>query len=140
MGVTVVPDVSAEQRGRGVAEPDRAVVASGVMLLDGSDPSFAWGNTAGTRQPGIVPGDRLPVLWRDDYVQNSNDSAWLSNPEAPLTGYPAIVSEEGVVQGGRTRMGIAQIEARLAGPHGRPRPTLHAATLPEHEPSNPRVF
>src|SRR3546814_12804696 len=60
----------------------------------------------------IVPGDRLPVLWRDDYVQNSNDSAWLSNPEAPLTGYPAIVSEEGVVQGGRTRMGIAQIEAR----------------------------
>src|SRR3546814_6738318 len=98
------------------------------MVLDGSDPSCAWGNTAGTRQPGIVPGDRLPVLWRDDYVQNSNDSAWLSNPEALLTGYPAIVSEEGVVQGGRTRMGIAQIEARLAGTDGRPGTTDRKST------------
>src|SRR3546814_5829574 len=61
MGVTVVPDVSAEQQARCVAEPYRALVASGVMVLDGSDPSCAWGNTAGTRQPGIVPGDRLPV-------------------------------------------------------------------------------
>src|SRR3546814_2947274 len=87
----------------------------------------------------IVPGDRLPVLWRDDYVQNSNDSAWLSNPEAPLTGYPAIVSEEGVVQGGRTRMGIAQIEARLAGTDGRPGTTFDAATLRDIALSN-RVF
>src|SRR3546814_6164739 len=83
----------------------------------------------------IVPGDRLPVLWRDDYVQNSNDSAWLSNPEAPLTGYPAIVSEEGVVQGGRTRMGIAQIEARLAGTDGRPGTTFDAATRSEEHTS-----
>src|SRR3546814_14578891 len=109
------------------------------MVLDGSDPSCAWGNTAGTRQPGIVPGDRLPVLWRDDYVQNSNDSAWLSNPEAPLTGYHAIVSEEGVVQGGCTRMGIAQIEARLAGTDGRPGTTFDAATLRDIALSN-RVF
>src|SRR3546814_17594334 len=96
------------------------------MVLDGSDPSCAWGNTAGTRQPGIVPGDRLPVLWRDDYVQNSNDSAWLSTPDAPLTGYPAIVSEEGIVQGGRPRMGIQPLEARLTGPCGRTGTSLPA--------------
>src|SRR3546814_7867112 len=39
MGVTVVPDVSAEQQARCVADPYRALVASGVMVLDGSDRS-----------------------------------------------------------------------------------------------------
>lgn len=139
MGVTVVPDVSAEKQARCVAERYRKLVASGVLVLDGSDPRCAWGDTAGTRQPGIVPGDRLPILWRDDYVQNSNDSAWLSNPKAPLTGFPEIVSAERMVQGGRTRMGIAQIEARLAGADGRPGTTFDAATLQDIAFSN-RVF
>ncbi|MDO9354529.1 MAG: penicillin acylase family protein, partial [Solirubrobacteraceae bacterium] len=56
---------------------------------------------------------------RDDYVQNSNDSAWFTNPAAPLTGYPSIVSADGHEQGGRTRIGLAQIQARLAGTDGR---------------------
>src|SRR3546814_13991251 len=56
MGVTVVPAVSAEQQARCVAEPYPPLVASGVMVLDGSDPSCEWGNTAGTRQPGIAHG------------------------------------------------------------------------------------
>ncbi len=139
LGVTVVPNVSAAKQARCVAEPYRALVAEGVMVLDGSDPACAWDEVPGLRQTGVVPGDRLPMLWRSDYVQNSNDSAWLSNAKAPLTGYPDIVSAADVAQGGRTRMGIAQIDARLAGADGRPGDRFDARSLHDIAFSN-RVF
>jgi acyl-homoserine-lactone acylase len=129
LGVTVVPNVSAAKQTSCVAEPYRALVAEGVMVLDGSDPACAWDEVPGLRQKGIVPGERLPVLWRSDYVQNSNDSAWLTNAKAPLTGYPDIVSGQDVVQGGRTRMGIEQIDARLAGTDGRSGDRFDAQSL-----------
>lgn len=34
---------------------------------------------------GRVPGHKAPRLVRDDFVQNSNNSYWLTNPKAPLT-------------------------------------------------------
>ncbi|PQM28186.1 acylase [Sphingopyxis lindanitolerans] len=139
LGVTVVPNISAEKQARCVAEPYRALVASGVMVLDGSDPACGWDQVSGLRQSGVVPGDRLPLLWRSDYVQNSNDSAWLTNARTPLTGYPEIVSAQDVAQGGRTRMGIEQIDARLAGTDGRPGKRFDARSLHDIAFSN-RVF
>lgn len=129
MGITVVPNVSAEKQARCVAEPYRDLVSTGVMVLNGSDPACNWDETAGIRQKDIVPGTHLPLQWRGDYVQNSNDSAWLTNAAAPLTGFPDIVSEQEILQGGRTRMGIAQINARLSGADGRPGSRFDAASL-----------
>lgn len=80
-------------------------------------------------QAGIMSGDRLPVLFRNDYVQNSNDSAWLSNPAEPMTGYPAVASEESYPQGGRTRIGLRQIGARLNGSDGLPGNRFDATNL-----------
>ena len=37
-------------------------------------------------RPGILGPARMPSLRRDDYVTNSNDSYWLSNPAQPLDG------------------------------------------------------
>jgi acyl-homoserine-lactone acylase len=53
-------------------------------------------------------------------VQNSNDSAWLTNPAQPLTGFPDIVSIAGTEQGGRTRYGLSMIRSRLAALDGLP--------------------
>lgn len=139
VGLTVVPNVSADKQARCVAEPYRALVAEGVMVLNGSDPACAWDEVSGLRQKGIVPGDRMPMLWRTDYVQNSNDSAWLTNMKAPLTGYPEIVSAQDVAQGGRTRIGIEQIDARLAGTDGRPGNRFDAQSLQDIAFDN-RVF
>ena len=62
----------------------------------------------------------LPILKRRDYVQNSNDSYWYTNPERPLTGFSPIIGTEGTELGLRTRYGLRTIAARLAGTDGLP--------------------
>ena len=37
----------------------------------------------------------MPHLLRSDYVTNSNDSYWLSNPTQPLEGFARIIGDEG---------------------------------------------
>lgn len=118
LDVTPVPNVSAEKQARCIAEPYRKLVAENLYVLSGSDPGCGWDVDPAAPQEGIVSGDRLPTLWRTDYVQNSNDSAWMTNPASPLTGFPQMVSKEGEEQSGRTRMAIGRIAARLAGKDG----------------------
>ena len=58
---------------------------------------------------------------RRDFVQNSNDSYWLANPDARLEGFPQIIgTDEGRPQSFRTRLGITQIRDRQAGTDGLP--------------------
>ena len=76
----------------------------GLMLLDGSDPVFAWQEEDGAREPGLVPFADNPQLLRDDYVFNANDNHWLTNPAAPLTGYAPLYGEERTPRTPRTRM------------------------------------
>ena len=87
--------------------------AVGLPVLDGSRAGCAWGTDPDALVPGIFGPHRLPVLHRADYVENSNDSAWLSNPRQPITGYPRIVGDIGTERDPRTRMGITEVEARL---------------------------
>ena len=49
-----------------------------------------------------------------------NDSYWLSNPNQPLTGYPAIFGPTGTPQSLRTRLGHTMALQRLAGTDGYP--------------------
>ena len=62
----------------------------------------------------------MPSLFRDDYVENSNDSYWLSNPNHPLEGFARIIGDERTERALRTRSGLAMIEERLAGTDGLP--------------------
>ncbi|MGP4028973.1 penicillin acylase family protein [Actinomadura sp. 3N407] len=81
--------------------------------MDGTRSSCAPGKAPGTVQPGILDPDRYPVLNRADYVTNSNDSYWLSNPEKPLTGYDRIIGDENATRSLRTRSGLVAVRDQL---------------------------
>ncbi|GAB7527627.1 acyl-homoserine lactone acylase PvdQ [Pseudomonas sp. 3A(2025)] len=106
MNVSVVPNVALSQLQSCVVP---ALQAHGLPGLDGSRSACDWQNAEGAVQPGIVPGTQLPVLLRKDFVQNSNDSAWLSNPAQPLTGFSPLVSREGSPLGLRARFALTQL-------------------------------
>lgn len=89
-----------------------------IATLDGTRPGCAPGNSPGAVAPGILPNEKLPLQIREDYTSNMNDSFWLSNPEAPITGIPSIVGNINSARSLRTRNGLTQIAERLAGTDG----------------------
>jgi acyl-homoserine-lactone acylase len=66
-------------------------VVPGLPVLDGSVSVCEWDTDADAPAPGIFGPGNLPTLERDDWVHNCNDSYWLSNPAAPLTGFAGII-------------------------------------------------
>jgi len=70
--------------------------------------------------PGTFPPDEVPTLIRRDDVTNGNDSHGLSNPEEPLTGFDRIIGIEEAERTFRTRLGLIQVQERLAGADGLP--------------------
>jgi acyl-homoserine-lactone acylase len=79
-----------------------------VQVLDGSRAACGYGSAESddAAAPGILPPKRQPSLLRDDYVTNSNDSYWLTNPTAPLEGFPRIIGDERTARSPRTRLGL----------------------------------
>ena len=119
--VSVVPHVTDEKAavcntelGRGTFE------ALGLPVLDGSLSACEWGTDPDAIEPGIFGPGNLPKLIRSDYVTNSNDSYWLSNPEEPLEGFDRIIGDERTERSLRTRSGLVQVEQRLTGSDGWP--------------------
>lgn len=127
--ISPVPNVSAAKEAACVPAPFASLKDSGIYVLAGNTAACAWDVVAGTPAPGIFPASSLPSLTRTDYVQNSNDSAWLTNRAAPMSGYPSIVSIDSTPQGARTRTGLTQIAARLAGTDGLPGNKFSMASL-----------
>jgi acyl-homoserine-lactone acylase len=120
----VVPDVGAEQLRR-CAPSTQAVAdlfrAAGLVVLDGSRSDCDWARDAASPVPGRIAPAKLPQLLRDDWVQNSNDSFWLTNPAHRFdAAISPLVGATGSAQRGRTRMGLAEIADRLAGRDGLP--------------------
>lgn len=87
-------------------------------MLDGWRSECQWGTDDGAVTPGIFGPDSVPSLFRDDYVTQSNDSHWLTNPLEPLEGYPRIFGVERTERSLRTRLGLVQVEERLDGSDG----------------------
>jgi acyl-homoserine-lactone acylase len=111
--IGAVPNVSPEQMANCTTPAGKAMAAvlPRVPVFDGSRSACDWQSDADSVQKGAVGPSRMPSLLRDDYVANMNDSYWLANPKAPLTGYPAIFGPTGSnAQTFRTRLGhlIAQ--------------------------------
>ncbi|MEA2404524.1 MAG: acyl-homoserine-lactone acylase, partial [Thermoleophilaceae bacterium] len=86
-----------------------------LPVLDGSRSQCDWGRDADAAQPGIFGPGNMPHLFRNDYVINSNDSYWLSNPKQPLTGFARIIGDEGTARSLRTRLGLVMVDQRLSG-------------------------
>jgi len=108
---SVVPNLSPEQL---TSCLDPELLSQKLPVLDGSRTACNWTQDPKAAQAGIVPATQLPSLERDDFVQNSNDSAWLSNPSAPLTGFSPLVSRQGTALKPRTRFALSQL------PHWKP--------------------
>lgn len=78
--------------------------ASRAVLLDGSDPLFEWVEADGARDPGLVPFDDQPMVERDDYVFNANDSFWMPHATDLLAGdYSPLHGDQGAPRSPRTR-------------------------------------
>ena len=103
-------ELSAMQTGVEVAG-----VPSRIVILNGADPACEWKNDARSKVAGTLPAAEMPRIRRDDYVTNSNDSYWLSNPHQPLEGYSPVIGSERTARSLRTRAGLSFVEERLAG-------------------------
>lgn len=83
-----------------------------LVVLDGSRSACQWKVDAQAAQPGIFPVRLLPSLEREDFVQNSNDPAWMANPAQPLTGYSPLVSRSDQPLGMRGRFALQRLQGK----------------------------
>ncbi|MGY2161706.1 acylase [Pseudomonas tolaasii] len=107
MNLSVVPNVSAAK----LAQCSDPRAGLQMIMLDGAHSACAWDIDPRAAQPGIFPADQLPQLERSDYVQHSNDSAWLANPKAPLTGFSPVISQDHIGLGPRARFAVQRLQA-----------------------------
>jgi acyl-homoserine-lactone acylase len=90
----------------------------GLPVLDASRSACDWGTDPDAREPGLFGSRNMPRLLRSDYVTNSNDSYWLSNPKQPLEGFARIIGDERTARTLRTRIGLLMTQARVDGNDG----------------------
>ena len=115
--IGAVPDASNER----VAECNIGIGAATwavarVPAFDGSRSDCDMSKKrAGAAGPGLLPATEMPYLMRSDYVENSNDSYWLSNVDKPLEGFDRIIGEERIAQSERTRLAHKMINEKLDG-------------------------
>ncbi|WP_092453238.1 acylase [Pseudomonas sp. NFACC45] len=105
MNVSVVPNVDADKLVR-CSDPRAGLQ---LIVLDGSRGECVWDIDPEAVQKGIYAADKLPQLLRRDYVQNSNDSAWMVNPSQPLSGYSPVISQQDLPLGQRTRFALDRL-------------------------------
>ena len=106
MNLSVVPNVSAAK----LAKCSAPRAGLQMIVLDGAHSACAWDIDPRAVQPGIFPADQLPQLQRTDYVQHSNDSAWMANPKAPLSGFSPVISQDNLGLGPRARFALQRLQ------------------------------
>jgi acyl-homoserine-lactone acylase len=89
-----------------------------VPVLDGSRAACAWATDADSTAPGVFGASKVPQLYRSDYVTQSNDSHWLSNPKQPLDNFSPIFGDEKTARSLRTRLGLELVDDRVTGTDG----------------------
>jgi acyl-homoserine-lactone acylase len=105
MNLSVVPNVNAEK----LAKCSDPRIGTQMIVLDGSNSACAWDIDPQAAQKGIYASSQLPQLLRKDFVQHSNDSAWLANPAQPLTGFSPLISQDGQPLGLRSRFALDRL-------------------------------
>ncbi|MFE2294130.1 acylase [Streptomyces sp. NPDC059452] len=108
----VVPRITDELAARCSTPLGRATYpTAGLAVLDGSTQACALGSDRDALQPGIFGPGRMPTLKNTPYVENSNDSAWLTNADRPLTGYERVFGTIATQRSIRTRGAIEDVAA-----------------------------
>ena len=113
--VSVVPDVDAAQLQRCAPSKPAAALfkAAGLVVLDGSRTTCDWRRDPASPVPGLIPMSRMPVAVRGDWVHNSNDSFFYSNPAQRFGDISPLVGDNSVNRP-RTRAGLVEIPTMLA--------------------------
>ncbi|MEV4461108.1 penicillin acylase family protein [Microbispora sp. NPDC049633] len=124
---SVVPHVS-DASAKRCAKPS-PVPGLDAYVLDGSTSACLWGRDGDAVVPGIFGPGNQPKLIRADYVANSNNTYWMTNPAKPLTGYPKAYGETGTDLEPRPRVGLDMIARRLSGTDGLGAPGFTLETL-----------
>ncbi|GAA0400281.1 penicillin acylase family protein [Streptomyces luteireticuli] len=108
----VLPRITDDLAGRCSTElGKRLYPATGLAVLDGSRRACALGRDGDALQPGVFGPSAMPTLVDAPYAENSNDSAWLSNADRPLTGYPRVFGDIGTPRSLRTRGAVEDVAA-----------------------------
>ncbi|MDI3385007.1 penicillin acylase family protein [Streptomyces sp. B-S-A8] len=108
----VLPRITDELAERCSTALGRATYPSaGLAVLDGSRTECELGQDPDALQPGVFGPSRMPVLEDAPYAENSNDSAWLTNLDRPLTGYERIFGTVGTQRSMRTRGAVEDVAA-----------------------------
>jgi len=89
-----------------------------VPVLDGSRSECDWATDDEATAPGVFAASATPHVFRTDFVSQMNDSYWLTNPAAPITGFSPIFGDEGTARSLRTRLGLDIVAKRVAGTDG----------------------
>jgi|APTNR8051073442_1049403.scaffolds.fasta_scaffold04393_5 acyl-homoserine-lactone acylase len=131
--VTAAPNVSA-QKLQQCSTALSARLAGRVFLLDGSRAECDWDVATGTPVAGLKPANQQAVIARRDYVANSNDSYWLTNPSEPHRQLSPILGDYGTARSLRTRSGLVEINRRLTGADG------GSGNLVNHENAKSMIF
>jgi acyl-homoserine-lactone acylase len=121
--ITVVPNVPnalADACQIPILSKSLGQAAPGLPLLDGSKKACDWAVDADSPQKGTFGASHLPKVNRKDWVVNCNDSYWLTNTKAPITGFDRIVGREAYEQTLRSRLCHQQVLDRVAGTDGLP--------------------
>jgi acyl-homoserine-lactone acylase len=109
---SVVPNVPTEKFA------SDCLVLPPLLMFNGSRRECDW--SSGHLAPsGIISPANGPWAMRADYVGNSNDSYWLTNPHALMNGpapfgYSPLYGPTAVEQKLRTRIGFKQFQETLA--------------------------
>ncbi|MDY0810587.1 penicillin acylase family protein [Kitasatospora purpeofusca] len=108
--------------------------ATGLAVLDGSRSHCSPGTDPHALQPGIFGPGALPTLQDTPYVENSNDSAWLTNTDHPLTKYERVFGTIGAPRSLRTRGALHDVSALAAQGHLRVQDLQHHQ-FADHSPA-----
>lgn len=111
--ITAVPNVSADMA-QLCATPFSGMVADRVILLDGTRSACDWRKGDAAAANNLLPASDQASRTRRDYVTNSNDSYWISNPRNPYRQLSPILGKFERELSLRTRSNFIETEAALA--------------------------
>lgn len=94
-----VPDIDPEALADWAENPlyQQLSQTAGFVIVPGDESRF--------KARGTVPASAAPQLSRNDFVQNSNNSFWLTNPDDPITDVSPLYGPVGDEQSFRSRLG-----------------------------------
>lgn len=111
--ITAVPNVSAAKI-KACSTPVSGLFANIATLLDGSKSACDWDAAPGTPVPGLMPASDQAATTVRDFLTNSNDSYWISNPRIPHPALSPVLGKHAAALTLRTRSNFTETAATLA--------------------------